>query len=158
MAPRCPGRRTTDAVADGVVAGAVAWASSGLPSTLHGVAAGRDLLAPVRAAGTLVLAPERSGPTLVAAGAVVHTGLTLGWATLLALNLPERGTVPAGAVAGLLIAVVDLGGVGRRHPAVAALPVAPQVADHLVFGAVVGLVVRRRRRARRTTRAGRTPP
>ncbi|MBW3546715.1 MAG: hypothetical protein KY452_01060 [Actinobacteria bacterium] len=133
---------------DGVVAGAVAWASSGLPSTLHAVATGGDPLAPVQAAGTLLVAPESPVPALLAGGVIAHTGLSLGWATLLALVLPERGTVLAGAAAGLLIAGLDLGVVGRRYPAIAALPTAVQVADHLAFGAVVGVVVRRRRRRR----------
>lgn len=158
---------TAEAMGDGVVAGAVAWASSGLPSTLHAVAAGSDLLAPVRAAGTLLVPPGSSVPALLAGGVIAHTGLSLGWATLLALVLPERHTVTAGAGAGLLIAGLDLGVVGRRYPAIAALATTAQVADHVAFGAVVGLVVRRRRRLRGTgrrlgrqppRRAGRTPP
>ena len=139
---------TAAAMGDGVVAGAVAWVSAGLPSTLHAIAAGSDLLAPVQAAGTLLLAPGSSVPALLAGGVLAHTGLSLGWAGVLALTLPQRLTVPAGAAAGLLIAGLDLGVVGRRYPAIAALPTAPQVADHLAFGAVVGLVVRRRRRRR----------
>lgn len=138
-----------DAVADGVVAGAVAWALSGLPSTVHAAATGRLSLAPVRAAGTLVLAPARSPRELFLAGAAAHTALSWGWATVLALALPSRRTVAAGALGGLLVSGLDLGLIGRRYPAIAGLPVGPQVADHLAFGAVVGLVVRRRRRRRR---------
>ncbi len=47
--------------------------------------------------------------------------------------------------AGALIAALDLGFIARRRfPAVAALPVGPQVADHLLYGALVGLVLDRR--------------
>jgi hypothetical protein len=49
-----------------------------------------------------------------------------------------------GAVAGAAIAALDLGVVGRRVPAIAELPSAPQVADHVVFGAVVGALLTRR--------------
>jgi hypothetical protein len=56
----------------------------------------------------------------------------------------RRGVV-AGALAGLGIAALDLGLVGRRFPRVRALPLAPQVADHLVYGMTVGHVLARRR-------------
>lgn len=65
---------------------------------------------------------------------------------MLARLLP-RGHEPAwGAAAGLAIAALDLGLIGRRVPAVAALPQAPQWADHVAFGAAVGAVLRLRRR------------
>lgn len=152
MRSRPAGRASSDALGDGLVAGALAWAVSGLPSTLH-AAAGRDLLAPVRAAGTLLVPARSSTPALLVAGALAHTGLSLGWAALLSFTLPDRLTVPAGAGAGLAIAALDLGVVGRRYPAVAGLPLLPQVADHVAFGTVVGLVVDRRRR-RRSGEAG----
>ena len=40
---------------------------------------------------------------------------------------------------------VDLGLVGRSNSRIAALPTAPQVADHVAFGVVVAAVVTRRR-------------
>jgi len=61
--------------------------------------------------------------------------------------LPDRRTVALGAAAGLAIAALDLGVIGRRFPRIRALSQAPQVADHLAFGALVGAVVSRRRRA-----------
>ncbi len=140
--------RIAGALGDGVVAGAVAWVSSGLPSTLHALATGSGVLTAARAAGTLVAPAGSSSPVLLAGGAVAHTGVSLGWAAVLALALPERHTVPAGAAAGLLIAGLDLGVVGRHYPAIAALPPTAQVADHLAFGTVVALVVRRRRQQR----------
>jgi hypothetical protein len=148
MGARPAGRPCSDAGGDGLVAGALAWAVSGLPSTLHAAAGGRDLLAPVRAAGTLLVPAGSSTPALLVAGALAHTGLSLGWAALLSFTLPARLTVPAGAGAGLAIAAFDLGVVGRRYPAVAGLPLLPQVADHVAFGTVVGLVVDLRRRRR----------
>ena len=42
-----------------------------------------------------------------------------------------------GAVAGLVIAAFDLGVVGRRYPAIKALPAIPQCGDHMAFGALV---------------------
>jgi hypothetical protein len=43
-----------------------------------------------------------------------------------------------GVLGGLAIAAVDLGVIGRRRPAIRALPLLPQLADHALFGAVVG--------------------
>jgi hypothetical protein len=48
-------------------------------------------------------------------------------------------------IAGLGIAAVDLGVVGRRFPHVGTLPLVPQVADHIAYGALVGMIVARRR-------------
>lgn len=45
-----------------------------------------------------------------------------------------------GAVAGLAIAGLDLGIVGRRVPAIWSLHQSAQVADHVVYGAVVAAV------------------
>jgi hypothetical protein len=52
-----------------------------------------------------------------------------------------------GVCAGAAIAALDLGLIGRRFARIRALPLAPQVADHLAFGAVVGVVLSARRRA-----------
>ncbi|NUT55427.1 MAG: hypothetical protein HOQ03_05530, partial [Thermoleophilia bacterium] len=53
-----------------------------------------------------------------------------------------RGTL-RGALAGLGIAALDLGLVGRRFARVRALPLGPQVADHVAFGAIAGRLLRR---------------
>lgn len=139
-------------VGDGLAAGAAAAVLSGAPSTAYALAAHRCPLEAAVAAGTLLLPRERRRGRLLLAAAAVHLALSLGWAVGLALLLPRRGTVAAAAAGGLVIAALDLGVVGRRVPRVAALPQAPQVADHLTFGLVVGAVVARRR-ARRETRA-----
>jgi hypothetical protein len=60
-----------------------------------------------------------------------------------------RAPVAVGAAAGAAIAALDLGLVvhgpaGRRWPLIRALPVWPQVADHVAFGAIAGAALRRR--------------
>jgi hypothetical protein len=141
---------TRVSVGDAARAGTLAWALSGLPSTLWSLARGENPLAAVRAAGTLVLSPTVSPSSLVVAGAGAHTVVSFGWSTLLALGLPPHRTLAAGGAAGLAIAALDLGIVARRYPAIRALPMLPQVADHLAFGFIVAAVVRRRRRHRHT--------
>jgi hypothetical protein len=132
-------------VRDGLAAGAVAALPSGLPSTLHAFLTGRDPLEATTAAGSILLAREERTPVLVAAAVPVHLALSLGWGVVLARML-RRPTVPRGIAAGLAIAALDLGVIGRRFPRVRALPLAPQLADHVVYGAVAAAVLQRRRR------------
>jgi hypothetical protein len=131
---------------DGLTAGFVAAILSGLPSALWSLAARRDPLEATLAAGSILLPSERSRSRLVAAAIPVHVSLSLGWALVLARVLPRRCETAAGAVAGLGIAALDLGLIGRRFQRIRALPWLPQVADHVAFGATVGYVLGRRRR------------
>jgi hypothetical protein len=123
-----------------VVAGTAAATLSGLPSTLHALATGRDPLAATRAAGTLL--PGRGGRTGVVAGAVVHVTVSAGWtAVLAAVDRQWRLGLAGGCAAGLLIAAFDLEVAGRRRPAIRALPRVPQWLDHVAFGAVAGVLL-----------------
>ena len=123
---------------------AAAWAAglSGLPSTAHALVTGRDPLEAAYAAGTLLLPDERRPHRLLAAAVPVHLALSLGWTVVLD-RTGVRGA-RAGAVAGLAIAALDLGVVGRRFPRVRALPLLPQLADHAAFGAIAGRLLRSR--------------
>jgi len=56
--------------------------------------------------------------------------------------------LPSGAAAGLAIAALDLGVIGRRIAAIRALEQLPQWLDHVAYGEAVGAVLRARRRAR----------
>lgn len=117
----------------------VAGTLSGAPSTLHAVATGRSPLAAARAAGELL-----GRPGLVR-GLAAHMIMTMWWTAVLSAVLPRRtgaGTAARlGAVGGAAIAAIDLTIARRRFPAIAALPAAGQVADHLAFGALVGTVL-----------------
>jgi hypothetical protein len=128
---------------EAVRAGLIAAVVSGAPSTIHALATGRDLLEATYAAGSLLLPGERRRRVLLAAAIPVHLGISVGWAVLLAAVLPRRRTVLAGAAAGLAIAALDLGIVGRRFERIRALPVGPQLADHIAYGAVVGAALRK---------------
>ncbi len=116
-------------------AGLLAAAVSGLPSTAYNLATGRDPLEATKAAGTLLLGEDARPWALVGAALPVHLAVSLFWATLLERTLPSRKRVLWGAGAGLAIAALDLGVVGRRIPAIRALPMLPQLADHALFGA-----------------------
>jgi hypothetical protein len=133
----------------------VAGVLSGLPSTVHALLAGRDPLAAARAAGNLLLPADAPPAALLAAGGLAHGVVSLGWGTVLAVAvcrtppIPRARAVAVGVALGAAIAAVDLGllahgPAGRRWPLIRALPVGPQVADHLAFGAVAGAVLRRR--------------
>jgi hypothetical protein len=130
---------------DGVIAGAVAALVSGLPSTLWALAAGGDPRAASLAAGSILLPGEERPGRLVAAAVPVHLVLSVGWAFVLARLLPRGREVATGGLAGIGIAALDLGILGRRFRRVRALPTLPQLADHLVYGVTVGYVFARRR-------------
>jgi hypothetical protein len=129
----------------GIAAGAVGAVVGGVPSTAWALAAGRDPLEATLAAGSILLPREQSRRRLIAAAVPVHLVVSLAWAIVLAAALPRRRRVLGGAVAGLVAAALDLGVLGRRFPRMRALPLAPQLADHAVYGATVGLVLDRRR-------------
>lgn len=129
---------------DGLAAGAVAAIPSVLPSTLHALITGRDPLEATVAAGSILLPREQRRSVLLAAAVPVHVALSLGWGVVLAGTL-RRPTVPRGIAAGLAIAALDLGVVGRRFPRVRALPLLPQLADHAAYGAAAAAMLRRRR-------------
>jgi hypothetical protein len=130
---------------DIVAAGLAGAALSGLPSTAYSLLRGDDVLEGGRAAGAIVLPHERRTPVLLAAGAIVHVAISFGWAAVLAAVLPRRREPVDGLAAGLAIAALDLGVVGRRIPAIRTLAQARQWADHAAYGLAVGLALRARR-------------
>jgi hypothetical protein len=130
---------------EALAAGAVASVLSGLPSTLWAAATRRDPFEATLAAGSLLLPRETRRPLLYAAAVPVHLTLSLGWALVLGRVLPRGHELRNGALAGLGIAALDLRVVGRLFPRVRALPLAPQIADHVLYGATVGFVLSRRR-------------
>lgn len=131
-----------------MAAGLVAAVVSGMPSTAYALCAGRDPLEAVWAAGSLLPGAGRRRDRLLAAAAATHLGVSLGWALVLSRALPDRRTIPLGALAGLAIAGLDLGVIGRRLSRIRALPQLPQLADHVTYGATVAAVLAARRRSR----------
>lgn len=136
-------QRNPDAVVRATVVAALV---SGLPSTVHAAWTGGVRTVPAyigdatRAAGTL-LPPGR--PSFVR-GAVAHAGISAVSGVVLARTLPERRSVAWGAGAGAAIGLVNVGLIGRAFPAIRALPLAPQIADNAMFGAVFAAVADRR--------------
>jgi hypothetical protein len=134
---------------DAVVAGVAGGILAGVPSTAYALATRGSPIEATVAAGTLVLPGESRPVVLMAAALPVHAALSVGWAGVLAATLPPTprrlAAAATGAAAGLVIAAIDLGLVGRRFPRIRALPMLPQVADHVAYGLTVGLVLARRR-------------
>ena len=128
-----------------VEAGLVAAAASGIPSTAWTLWRGEDVLEGARAAGAIVLPRERRTGVLLAAAVPVHLALSVGWAVVFGRVLPRRREPLLGALGGMAIAALDLGLIGRRIPAIRALPQGRQWADHLAYGVSVGLVLKARR-------------
>lgn len=134
-----PPRGRGSVLRDGVVAGLVAGALAGLPSGLHALRH-RYLLDLLRAPGAL-LAPRGGAALQLALTVPVHATISAGWGLVLARWLPGRAEVTWGAMAGLGIAALDIVVIGGRIPAIRRLPVWPQVADHVAFGALAGAML-----------------
>jgi hypothetical protein len=137
---------------DAVRAGAAAALLSGAPSALWALLGGTDPLAPSLAAGRLLLPGTTRRWRLLVAAAGGHAALSLGWAQVLAVTPGRQGRSVThgalwGAAGGLAIAALDLGLAhtvdSPRLSGVRGLPVLPQLADHLAFGAVVGAALAR---------------
>jgi hypothetical protein len=139
-------------MADGIAAGGVAAVLSGIPSTVIALARGDDPLEATLAAGSILLPPQSGMRSHLAAAVPVHLALSLGWGVVLSALLPRRATIAWGAVAGLCIAALDLGVIGRRFARIDALPLGPQIADHVAYGIVVGAVLQKRRRVQKSFR------
>ena len=141
-----------DRLQDALLAAAVAAVLSGIPSTAWALVTGGDPLQAARAAGNILLPATAPPALLLAAGSVAHVLISIGWAIVLSWFLPERRTVAVAILAGAAIAALDLGILGRSFPLITELDTAPQLADHLAYGAITGAVIARRRAARRARR------
>jgi hypothetical protein len=126
-----------------LAAGLAGAAVSGAPSTVVALATGRSPLEGARAAGSILLPAERRTAPLLAAATVAHLSLSLGWAAVLARALPAGRRLRWAPAAGVAIAALDLGVIGRRIPAIRALAPAPQVADHVAYALAVAAVLDR---------------
>ena len=110
-----------EALRDGTAAGAWAAVLSGAPSTAEALLRGGDPLEASAAAGSILLPGETRRGRLLLAAVPVHLALSFGWAWGIALVAPRGREVPFGAAAGLAIAGLDLGVIGRRFPRIRAL-------------------------------------
>lgn len=133
---------------DAAVAGACAALLSGIPSTLYAWLTGGDVMQATRAAGAMLISPRSSDTSLFLAAGAAHATVSLFWAAVLAWLLPREHTTWWAIVALAVIAVIDLRVIGVLFPEIYALPFWPQFADHLAFGAVLGVALEWRRRRR----------
>jgi hypothetical protein len=122
---------------------AVASVASGVPSGACALLRGRDPRAEevtaTRAIGTLVW-PGTPG---FVRGVLAHGAVSLAVGGVLGVTLPRRRSVGWGALAGLAIGWVNLAVIApRRYPAIASLPLGPQLADNAAFGAIFAAAAR----------------
>jgi hypothetical protein len=125
---------------------AVASLLSGAPSVATALAGGS-----VRSAVTYAIDATRAVGTLAPSGrpgfvrgALIHTVISVAAAELLGSTLPQERSVAWGALAGLVLGVVNVGVIARRrYPLIAELALAPQIADNIAFGVVFAAVADR---------------
>jgi hypothetical protein len=102
----------------------------------------------------MLISPQSSFPRLFAVAGLVHSAISLAWVAVLVVLVPRRRTLFWSMLAAAMIALLDLRVIAPLiFPEVARLPFWPQFADHLMWGASVGMILQwrwRRREARRT--------
>ncbi len=125
-----------------VTATILAGILSGLPSTLWALITGGDIWEATLAAGAVLIGTDATFDQLLAAATVAHGGMSMFWAGALCAVLPRRSPIITGMIAGVFIAVLDILVIGQAFPSIRELAFLPQLADHMMFGAVVGAVVR----------------
>jgi hypothetical protein len=123
-----------------------AWLTStlfgGAPSTIYALLTDADPLEATRAAGAM-LVPLNSPPLrLFAAAVLVHSAVSAFWTLLFAFMLPRRRIALWAVVGSAGVAFLDLMIIAPLFfPSVAALAFWPQFADHLMWGACLGLTL-----------------
>jgi hypothetical protein len=101
----------------------------------------QSALAATTAIGVLV-PPGRPG---LIRGVGAHVVISAAMAELLLQTLPDRHRVGVGAALGLLMGTVNVAIIGRRIGAIRELPLGPQLADNVAFGAIVAALSGERR-------------
>lgn len=124
-----------------LIAAILAGILSGIPSTTWAIVTGGDIWEATIAAGAVLIGTDATFAQLLAAATVAHGGMSLFWACVLCAILPKKRPLIGGAIAGVFIAVLDIILIGQAFPAIRELAFLPQLADHMMFGAVVGAVV-----------------
>ena len=124
-----------------LIAAVFAAVLSGIPSTLWALVSGGDVWEATLAAGAALIGSDATFTQLLAAATVAHGGMSLFWAGVLCALLRKKWPTICGTVAGILIAVLDILIIGQAFPSIRELAFLPQLADHMMFGAVVGAVV-----------------
>jgi hypothetical protein len=134
-------------VPDLLLAWLAATLFSGLPSTIHALLTDNDPLEATRAAGSMLVSPDSGNALVLAAAAVVHPTVSAFWTGVFGVLLPRRHVALLATVAAAAVAVIDLRLIAPAFfPAVAALPFWPQFADHLAWGALLGVTLRVRQK------------
>ncbi|MBC8872536.1 MAG: hypothetical protein H8E44_24140 [Planctomycetes bacterium] len=155
---------------DTVLAAIIAGLLGVLPSTVWAFFSGARVEEALLVPGELFVGRNAWIGTKIFVTIVVHGGMSLFWAGVLCALLPRRRPVINALGAGFSIAVLDLLVIAQAFQAVHSVVLLhraldsfwPWLADHLVFGAVVGAVVAFRRRRDAATEdlapADQTPP
>jgi len=121
----------------------VATVFSGAPSTIHALATGGDPLEATFAAGRMLI-DSASPAALFVAAALVHGSVSAFWTLVAGVVLPRRRVLPWAIALAAAIGVLDLLVIAPRwFPGIAALAFWPQMADHLMWGACLGVALAR---------------
>jgi hypothetical protein len=125
----------------------VATLFSGAPSTLYALLTDADPLEATRAAGAMIATAGATPLQLFMAAGLVHAAISLFWTLVFGFMLPRRHVLAWALLGSAAVALLDLRVIAPLvFPSVAALPFWPQLADHLMWGGLLGSTLQFRTR------------
>jgi hypothetical protein len=125
----------------------IATLFSGAPSTVHALLSGGDPFEATRAAGEMIATAGATPLQLFMAAGLVHAAVSLFWTLVFGCMLPQRHVLPLALLGSAAVALLDLRVIAPLvFPSVAALPFGPQLADHLMWGGLLGSTLQFRTR------------
>ena len=134
-----PRRRRVVPIRTNACAALFAGLVGGIPSTLYAIASGGDWLESMNAVAAIVNAENLFIVWRVSVAAAIHFTISFVWASALLAILPHRRTLLWASASGAVIAVIDLLILAPiLFPEIATLSFRLQLADHVLWGVVVG--------------------
>jgi hypothetical protein len=130
-------------VKDFIYAGMLAGIFSGIPSICYFLFLGIDWTHSTKALGLIFFDASQPGFFIYASAGIIHFTVSCFWSFILRMFLPRKNTIIWAGFAGILIAFFDLIIIARFIPTLANLDFYPQLADHILWGIIVGFIYNR---------------
>jgi energy-converting hydrogenase Eha subunit B len=126
-----------------LISGGLAGFVSAIPSTAYFLVTGGDFLEPLNALAATAGANGLPVFFRVIVAGAIHFIVSFLWAGVLVVSIPKRFGIPGAMIASVIIALFDLKVIAPQYfPGLSALAFTPQLIDHIVWGFVVGIVLR----------------
>jgi len=125
---------------DFIYAALIAGIFSGIPSISYYISTGLDWTHSTKAIGLIFFDTSQSWTLIFGSATLFHFVVSCFWSFILRIFLPKKNQIILAGFAGILIALFDLKIIAPFIPSLANLDFYPQLADHILWGMIVGFV------------------